>query len=153
MTKQKIPSVLIALITVIAYHSLAFSQQKPIVLMANTVIDGSGEVLHHTSILVEGSTIQRIGGPIPPGALVYNLGSLTVTPGLIDTHEHILWHFDNGRLSGNDENPLQAILHGVDNACGNAGRGVHHDPESGLAGGQVPARRTRPPASRRDQES
>jgi len=94
----------------------ALSQQKPIVLLAETVIDGSGKVLHHTSILVEGSTIKSIGGPIPAGALVYNLGSLTVTPGLIDTHAHILWHFDNGRLSNSHEPPLQAMLHGVDNA-------------------------------------
>jgi imidazolonepropionase-like amidohydrolase len=53
---------------------------------------------------------------VPSGAVVYNLGTLTVTPGLIDTHEHILWHFDNGRLSDNKEQPLQAMLHGVDNA-------------------------------------
>jgi imidazolonepropionase-like amidohydrolase len=94
----------------------ALSQQKPIALVADTVIDGSGKVLHHTSIVVEGQTIKSIGGPIPAGALVYNLGKLTVTPGLIDTHAHILWHFDNGRLSGRDEPPLQAMLHGVDNA-------------------------------------
>lgn len=90
--------------------------QKPIVLVAETVIDGSGKVLHRTSIVVQGSTIRSIGGPIPSGALVYNLGHLTVTPGLIDTHAHILWHFDNGRLAGKDEPPLQAMLHGVDNA-------------------------------------
>jgi len=92
------------------------AQQKPIVLVAQTVIDGTGKVLHHTSIVVEGSTIKSIGGPIPAGALVYNLGTLTVTPGLIDTHAHILWHFDNGRLSNSHEPPLQAMLHGVDNA-------------------------------------
>jgi hypothetical protein len=51
------------------------------VLVADTVIDGSGKVLHHTSILVEGGTIKSIGGPIPAGAVVYNLGSLTVTRG------------------------------------------------------------------------
>jgi imidazolonepropionase-like amidohydrolase len=106
----------IALTAAFSFNLPAFSQQKPIVLMADTVIDGSGNVLHHTSIVVEGFTIQSLGGAIPAGALVYNLGSLTVTPGLIDTHAHILWHFDNGRLSGKDENPLQAILHGVDNA-------------------------------------
>jgi imidazolonepropionase-like amidohydrolase len=94
----------------------AVSQQKPIALVAETVIDGNGKVLHHASIVVEGGTIKSIGGPIPAGALVYNLGSLTVTPGLIDTHAHILWHFDNGRLAGADEPPLQSMLHGVDNA-------------------------------------
>jgi imidazolonepropionase-like amidohydrolase len=91
--------------------------QQPIVLVADTLIDGAGKVLHHTSIVVEGSTIKSIGGPIPAGAQVYNLGKLTVTPGLIDTHDHILWHFDNGRYAtGNAEPPLQAMLHGVDNA-------------------------------------
>jgi imidazolonepropionase-like amidohydrolase len=97
-----------------AQDSAAFS--KPIVLMAETIIEGSGKVFHHTSIVVEGSKIKSIGGPIPSGALVYNLGTLTVTPGWIDTHAHILWHFDNGRLSGRNEPPLQAMLHGVDNA-------------------------------------
>jgi imidazolonepropionase-like amidohydrolase len=94
----------------------ATAQEKPIVLVADTIIDGTGKVLHHASILVEGKTIKSIGAAIPPDALVYNLGSLTVTPGLIDTHAHILWHFDNGRLAGKDEPPLQAMLHGVDNA-------------------------------------
>jgi len=60
--------------------------------------------------------IKSVGASIPAGAVVYNLGNLTVTPGLIDTHAHILWHFDNGRLADAGEPPLQAILHGVDNA-------------------------------------
>jgi len=94
----------------------ALAQQKPIALVADTVIDGSGKVLHHTTILVEGSTIKSIGAPIPAGALVYNLGRLTLAPGLIDTHAHIMWHFDNGRLAGSGEPPLQAMLHAVDNA-------------------------------------
>ncbi len=102
-------------LTLIAFSSLA-QQQRPIALVADTVLDGAGRTLHHTAIVIQGSTIQRIGEPIPANALVYNLGSRTITPGLIDTHEHILWHFDNGRLAGPGEPPLQAILHGVDNA-------------------------------------
>ena len=105
-----------ALGTVVPGNSAANAQSKPIVLVASTVIDGTGKVMHNVSIVVEGSTIKSVGGAVPPGALTYNLGSLTVTPGLIDTHSHIMWHFDNGRLSGRDEPPLQAMLHGVDNA-------------------------------------
>jgi imidazolonepropionase-like amidohydrolase len=41
---------------------------------------------------------------------------LTVTPGWIDTHAHIFWHFDNGRLAGKDEPPVRAMLHAADNA-------------------------------------
>ncbi|QHN05633.1 amidohydrolase family protein [Granulicella sp. WH15] len=95
-----------------------FAQEstKPIALVADTVIDGTGKVLHHATIVVEGSTIKSIGGPIPAGSAVYNLGTLTVAPGFIDTHAHIQWHFDNGRLAGKGEPPLQAILHAVDNS-------------------------------------
>jgi imidazolonepropionase-like amidohydrolase len=114
--KKTILPVATALIAAASINPTAFAQpQKPIVLLADTIIDGSGKLLHHTSIVVEGTTIKSIGGPVPAGATVYNLGSLTVTPGLIDTHAHILWHFDNGRLAGKDEQPLQAMLHGVDN--------------------------------------
>jgi imidazolonepropionase-like amidohydrolase len=92
------------------------AQQKPIALVAGTILDGSGKVLHNQAIVIEGSKIIRIGGQIPAGALVYNLGNMTITPGLIDTHAHIMWHFDNGRLAGKGEPPLQGMLHAVDNA-------------------------------------
>jgi imidazolonepropionase-like amidohydrolase len=117
--QKALPIVLTAL-TLACTAPLARAQEttptKPIVLRAETVLDGTGKVLHHTDIVVDGAKIKSIGGPIPTGAVVYNLGTLTVTPGLIDTHAHILWHFDNGRLSDNKEPPLQAMLHGVDNA-------------------------------------
>ncbi len=95
---------------------VARAQEQPIAIVAGTIIDGSGKVLHNQTIVVQGSKIVSVGGQIPPGASVYNLGNLTVTPGLIDTHAHIMWHFDNGRLAGNGEPPLQAMLHAVDNA-------------------------------------
>jgi imidazolonepropionase-like amidohydrolase len=116
LTLSTLPS-LAAALTFAGAARAQQSQPKPIVLVADTVIDGAGKVLHHTSIVVSGSTIQSIGGPVPAGAEVYTLGTLTVTPGFIDTHSHILWHFNNGRYAtGNDEPPLQAMLHGVDNA-------------------------------------
>ena len=107
----------VAACVVLAFSPFLYAQhQRPIALIADTVLDGTGKVLHHTSILVEGSRIAGIGGPIPADAVVYRLGALTVTPGFIDTHSHILWHFDNGRLAGKDEPPLQGMLHAVDNA-------------------------------------
>ena len=89
---------------------------EPIVLKAKTVYDGTGRTLHDVNIIIRGSVISEVGGEIPTDAIIYDLRGLTVTPGWIDTHSHILWHFNEGRLAGSDEQPLQAILYGVDNA-------------------------------------
>jgi len=102
-------------ITLVAARPVA-GQERPIVLRAATVLDGKGQILRNTIIVVEGGKIARIGGELPAGATTYDLTSLTVTPGWIDTHAHIFWHFDNGRLAGKDEPPVRAMLHAADNA-------------------------------------
>jgi imidazolonepropionase-like amidohydrolase len=95
----------------------AAAQERPVVLKAATVLDGKGQILRNTIIVVEGGKIARIGGEAPAGAITYDLTSLTVTPGWIDTHAHIYWHFDNGRLAGKDEPQVSAMLHAADNAA------------------------------------
>jgi imidazolonepropionase-like amidohydrolase len=94
----------------------ALGQERPIVLKTAAILDGRGQILHNTIIVVEGGKIVHIGGEMPAGALTYDLTGLTVTPGWIDTHAHIFWHFDNGRLAGKDEPPVHAMLHSADNA-------------------------------------
>ena len=85
------------------------AQPRPIVLKTSTVYDGKGKTLHNTIIVVEGSKIARLGGTAPANAVTYDLAALTVTPGWIDTHAHIVNHFDNNnRLSGSDEPASQA---------------------------------------------
>jgi imidazolonepropionase-like amidohydrolase len=96
--------------------TFAGAQERPIALKAATVLNGKGQILHNTIIVVEGGKISRIGGEAPSGAIIYDLTGLTVTPGWIDTHAHIFWHFDNGRLAGKDEPPVRAMLHAADNA-------------------------------------
>src|SRR4029077_15041673 len=95
---------------------VAGQSRQPVGLKAATVLDGKGKILRDTIIVVEGSKIVRLGGAVPSGAITYDLTGLTVTPGWIDTHAHLMWHFDNGRLAGKDEPPTQAMLHAVDNA-------------------------------------
>lgn len=90
--------------------------QTTTVLLADTLLDGSGKTMHQVLIVVRGTKIVSVGGAAPKGATTYSLGTLTVTPGFIDTHSHIVWHFDKGRLAGRGEPPLQAILYAVDNA-------------------------------------
>jgi imidazolonepropionase-like amidohydrolase len=94
------------------------AQDRPIVLKTSTLFDGKGKTLHNTIIVVEGSKIARVGGAAPAGAITYDLTALTISPGWIDTHSHIAYHFDNtGRYAGRDEAPAQALLHIADNAA------------------------------------
>lgn len=92
-------------------------QERPIILRASTVLDGKGQILHDTIIVVEGGKIARIGGAAPPGAITYDLSRLTVLPGWIDAHVHPTWHFDtNGRLAGENEPKEQTVLAGAANS-------------------------------------
>ena len=94
-----------------------FAQERPIVLKTSILYDGNGKTLHNTIVVVEGSKIARLGGTVPGNAITYDLATLTVTPGWIDTHAHIVNHFDNGnRLSGSDEAVSQASWHIAENS-------------------------------------
>jgi imidazolonepropionase-like amidohydrolase len=93
------------------------AQDRPMVLKTSTLFDGRGKTLHNTIIVVEGSKITRVGGTAPSGAITYDLTALTVSPGWIDTHSHIVNHFDNrDRLAGRDEPASEASWHVVENA-------------------------------------
>jgi imidazolonepropionase-like amidohydrolase len=94
----------------------AMARERPIVLKVGTLLDGRGQVTRNTIVVVEGKKIARIGGTPPADAITYDLSNLIVTPGWIDTHAHLFWHFDHGRLAGKDEPSTQAMLHMVDNA-------------------------------------
>lgn len=101
---------------VLLLPSLTGAQTRPIVLRTSTVLDGKGRTIANTIIVIEGTKIVRVGGAAPSGAILYDLAGLTVTPGWIDTHAHLFWHFNNGRLADKDEPPTQAILHATENA-------------------------------------
>src|ERR1700693_2653095 len=93
------------------------AQDRPLVLKTSTLFDGKGKTLHNTIIVVEGSKISRVGATAPSGAITYDLTALTVSPGWIDTHSHIVNHFDNhDRLAGRDEPASEASWHVVENA-------------------------------------
>src|SRR5579859_4610709 len=95
--------------------TLVAAQSRPIVLKTATVLDGKGQIIRDTTIVVEGSKIVRLGG-LPAGASTYDLTGLTVMPGWIDTHSHIYHHFYHDRYAGSDEPPVHAMLSAVDNA-------------------------------------
>jgi len=108
---------LLVLLAASLSSELGKAQERPIVLKAATILDGKGQVLRNTIIVVEGGKIARIGGAVPPGAITYDLTGLTVSPGWIDAHVHPTWHFDaNGRLADQDEPKEETVLAGAVNS-------------------------------------
>jgi len=89
--------------------------QGAIVLRATTVLDGRGNVVRDTAIVVDGSTITRLEG----GArgTVYDLRGLTVMPGWIDTHIHSGsgFHITTGKAFPRDATPEQQMLYEMEN--------------------------------------
>jgi imidazolonepropionase-like amidohydrolase len=101
----------------LAASESARAQERAIVLKASMVLDGKGQVLRNTILVIEGGKIARIGGAVRPGAITYDLTGLTVSPGWIDAHVHPTWHFDaNGRLAGESEPKEQTVLAGAANS-------------------------------------
>ena len=92
------------------------SQTQTIRIRAATVLDGTGKVLRNATIVVQGSKITAIETS-GSGAATYDLGPLTVIPGMIDVHAHVGWHFDkDGRYAARRGDPAEEILYSAENA-------------------------------------
>jgi imidazolonepropionase-like amidohydrolase len=86
-----------------------------IVIKTAALIDGTGKAIRDTAIVIEGSRIARLDPSARP--VTYDLSTVTVLPGLIDTHVHIANHFGpDGRATAPGETPAQAILYAAENA-------------------------------------
>ncbi|MBX9692045.1 MAG: amidohydrolase family protein [Cyanobacteria bacterium] len=71
---------------------LAAGDEPIIAIKAGRIIDtDSGQVLRNQTIIVRGSTIEKVGSAesVPKGARVIDLSGETVLPGLIDCHTHL----------------------------------------------------------------
>lgn len=129
------------------------AQGAPIVIKARTVLDGKGATLTNVAIVVQGSKIARIE-PAKTDA-TYDLTAQTVLPGLIDTHTHIVDHFDRvtGRLhtAAEPETLEQTTLYTMENAyrtfmagfttIQSPGAEVDKDLRDWIADGRVPGPR------------
>ncbi len=84
-------------------------------IRAARVLDGRGGVSRNVRVEIDGGKIARVGPGAGPATL--DLSNATLLPGFIDTHVHILWHFNNeGRFSPGGETAQQRVLFGAENA-------------------------------------
>jgi imidazolonepropionase-like amidohydrolase len=84
-------------------------QSRRTVIAVGTLLDGRGQIIRNTRIVVQGNRIAAIDATASP--VDYDLGPMTIMPGWIDTHVHINWHFDaNGKSVSGGESPDEAAL-------------------------------------------
>ncbi len=90
-------------------------QEPTITIRVGTLLDGKGGVARNTNIVVQGSKIARLDSTATNPT--YDLRTLTVLPGLIDTHIHINGHFGkDGRADNRGETLAQGAYYTAENA-------------------------------------
>jgi imidazolonepropionase-like amidohydrolase len=85
------------------------------VLDSGLLLDGNGGAVRNQQVVIEGSKIQSVApGTVPA---TYDLRTLTVMPGWIDTHVHLNWHFDAAyKYTAARDKPEDAALYTAENA-------------------------------------
>jgi len=103
--------------------ALAWGQTPPsAIIRADRVFDGRQTTAQPVRIVVEGGKIVRVAPDdrsAKPAWPIYDLTGLTVLPGLIDAHAHLVWHFNSaGKLhtDSDSETPAQGALAAAGNA-------------------------------------
>lgn len=105
------------LTAIAAFLSAAASvQAQPVTIRAGTMLDGKGGVQRNAVIAIDGAKITRIANSTGE-AVSYDFPRLTVLPGLIDTHVHLVSHFGkDGRAQTAGETPAEQALYDADMA-------------------------------------
>jgi imidazolonepropionase-like amidohydrolase len=94
----------------------AAAQEAPIVIRADRVIDGRGNVVPNAAVTIARGRIARVE-PRSNARASHDLAGLTLLPGLIDTHAHIITHFGrDGRASAEGESEAERALQALQNA-------------------------------------
>ena len=105
-------------IALVAAATLLAAQPAPparIVIAVGTALDGRGGVIRDTRLVIQDGKIAAVDPKAAP--IDYDLRKLTVSPGWIDTHVHLNWHFDDQHKSvSGGEPPEQAALFTAEDA-------------------------------------
>jgi imidazolonepropionase-like amidohydrolase len=107
---------LLALVVVMTAAADAAAQAQRITIRAASAFDGKGRTIPNVTIVVANGKIADVRSG-ETAAATYDLGRLTILPGLIDTHIHLDTHFGkDGRPTSQGETPAQSILYAAENA-------------------------------------
>jgi imidazolonepropionase-like amidohydrolase len=106
-------------LVLLALPTMLVAQARSITIHAVRVLDGRGGSISDATVVVQDTRIVRIDKGEPKGGATYELGTMTVLPGIIDAHAHITWYFNRqGRYHsgrGDGDTPIQSILSAVGN--------------------------------------
>lgn len=115
---------MVSMLRTLAFLTLAaLCSAQSFTVLTSQMLDGQGAVLENQEIVIENGVIQKIG-PLsrnPTAGRVYDLRGLTVTPGWIDTHVHLGWHYgENGKSEAGGPGGKEALgltaLYAAENA-------------------------------------
>src|SRR5262245_60559239 len=97
-----------------------FAQQpKVVAIKAGRVLDvRTGQMINNAFILIESDRITAVGAnvTVPAGAEVIDLKTMTVLPGLIDSHTHLTFDIGVTASSGLTRSVARQALTGAKNA-------------------------------------
>ncbi|HEY2165101.1 MAG TPA: hypothetical protein VGH04_13970 [Gemmatimonadaceae bacterium] len=94
------------------------SQSAPIVIRADRIVDGRGNVIQGGDVVVENGKIVRVDKTATETP-TYDLRGYTLLPGLIDAHAHLSWYFNRqGRYHtrADGDTPVESMLSMAANA-------------------------------------
>src|SRR5258707_10048189 len=101
----------LSLLAFAAFLVISNAPAETVVIRAGTVLDGKGGVLKNQEIVVEDGKIRAVRAAQKSSTATYDLSGLTVTPGWIDTHVHLDWHFDaNHKLANRAQEKPQTTV-------------------------------------------
>lgn len=103
---------ILSLLVSLSLSPVAHTQTpKLLAVRAAHLIDvRSGSVINNAVIVIEGGRVKQVGAnvTVPASAEVIDLGGMTMLPGLIDCHTHLLQNYD-GALGGDDPNMILTV--------------------------------------------
>ena len=100
-------------LAIVLLLSAASARAQVTVIKAGTLIDGtSSQPKRNQTIVIRGNRIESVGGDaaVPAGAKVIDLSNMTVLPGMIDAHTHILLQGEDPAEGGYDVQLLKYPL-------------------------------------------